>query len=137
MSGWSITLALLGVGLFLLVASRIKVIPQDQRFAVVVLGKFQKLVGPGVAIKYQGAITQWARLSLGQPGRYLGDGLADFQGVALPVRFDEPPKDGVRINSFASNEVWVEPTEVLTVRCEHCGRYNEVALSDEASTRAS
>lgn len=107
--------------------TRLKVLQEHQRFAVTMLGRYEKLVGPGLLIKFRGDETRWSRISLGQIGYYLGDGIVEFDSCTIPTKFHKTPKQGVKIISFENDEVWVEPCNTFSVRCQKCGHYNKVA----------
>jgi hypothetical protein len=101
---------------------------EGERFAVVVLGRFEKLVGPGLLIKWPGTTPTWHRLSLKQAGTYLGSGLARFNHATVPVKYEKEPKQGVEIINFEKDNIWVAPSNVMSVRCEKCGHENSVSV---------
>ena len=107
--------------------TRIKILKENERFVVTTLGRYIKIIGPGLLFKWQGSETAWTRISLGEVGRYLGNGTSEFQNIPIPVKFSNQPKQGVKIEKFADGEVWVEPSKIITVRCEKCGHYNEIS----------
>ena len=110
----------------IILVTRIKVIHQNERMAVVILGRYMKLLDPGLKIKFSGPETRWIRLSLGQLGRYVGDGIAEFDGAALPIKFEKTPKQGVKIERFDTNDIWATPCNIIVIRCEKCGHMNEI-----------
>ena len=105
-----------------------RIAKEDERFAVTVMGRFEKLIGPGVLLKFPGSSSEWTRLRLGDLGAYSGDGIARFGDTAIPVKFEDTPTSGVQIQKFDENSVWVKPSNVLSVRCEKCGHHNQVAV---------
>ncbi len=111
----------------LIVFLKIKTLGENERFAVITFGKYQKLIPPGLHFKISGSEVIWLKLSLGQLGSYLGDGIAEFKGMSIPVNFDEKPTHGVKISGFKEDHVWVSPSKTISVSCEKCGHQNEVA----------
>lgn len=120
--GFGLVVILSGYLLFLFRIAR-----EDERFAVIVLGRFQKLVGPGLLIKPPGTAPHWERLRLGQFGQYTGDGIARFGDLSVPVKYESRPATGVRIERFEGNDIWVAPSKAIGVRCEKCGHQNQVS----------
>ena len=105
-----------------------RITKEDERFAVTINGRFQKLVGPGLLMKLPGGAGNWEKLQLGQLGHYTGDGIARFGDMALPVKYSTKPQQGVCIEKFDGNDVWVTPSNVLSVRCEKCGHHTQVGV---------
>ena len=105
---------------------RSKILKDNERFAVTILGRYKNIIGPGYLMKWSGSETKWTKLSLGEVGRFVGDGTAEFQDIAIPVKFETLPKHGVKIVKFTDEGVWVEPSNVMTIRCEKCGHYTEI-----------
>ena len=105
-----------------------RITKEDERFAVTINGRFQKLVGPGLLLRLPGGVGHWEKLQLGQLGPYTGDGIARFGDTALPVKHRVQPQQGVCIEKFADNDVWVTPSNVLSVRCEKCGHHTQVSV---------
>ena len=65
---------LFGVVLFF----KIRILNENERFAVITIGRFAKLMGPGLMFKFSGGETRWVKLTLRQSGNYLGDGQAEY-----------------------------------------------------------
>ncbi len=98
-------LLVLAAGAYLF--SALKIANEHERFAVIVMGRFQKLIGPGIVLS-GGVGRQLTRIALGQEGRYLGDALAQFSGAAIPVQAPRIATGNVVvIESFRDGKVWV------------------------------
>ena len=91
-----------------------KVAPDHQRFAEYKLGQFIKLLGPGLVffIKLPGIDHQLIRISLGEKGMYLGDGLMKLGdgSFSLPIDIskDIDPGSSIVITSFKNGEFKAE-----------------------------
>lgn len=99
---------LLSAILIMILASGLKVTAESERFAVVSVGRFVRLAGPGLSFRLPGSAEQWTRIKLGDSGKYLGDGLAEVNGATIPI-LDEDlrPGDSVKVTSFRDNFIRV------------------------------
>lgn len=120
---------ILMIGLVYWLSTKIKIINDAERIAVIRAGVFQKFLMPGLHIVGFNSTNHLERLVLGQLGNYLGDEKAQFGGAVIPVKFEEELKlkHGIEISRFEKDSVWVSPCNVRVVRCEKCGHQNQVA----------
>jgi len=99
---------ILSAVLVMVLVSGIKVTAESERFVVIVAGRFLRLAGPGFLFRLPGSPQQWTRIKLGESGKYLGDGLAEFNSVSFPVEVETlGPGETVKITSFEDSKVWV------------------------------
>ena len=63
----------------------VRIAPDRVRFAVLIDGKFRALKGPGLMLKSPLPAAKWVRLSVGDRGTLISTGLADLNGVQIPV----------------------------------------------------
>ena len=90
--------------------SGIKVAAEHERFAVIKLGKFDKLKGPGIQIKIIWDRSKWIRLRIGDRGELVAAELARFQNKNFPVLIDAGSKIGssIKITGFYENKIEVQ-----------------------------
>ena len=99
---------ILSAVLVMILVSGIKVAAESERFVVLAAGRFLRLAGPGLLFRLPGSPQQWTRIKLGESGKYLGDGLAEFKGASFPVGVESlRPGETVQIISFEDSKVWV------------------------------
>ncbi len=105
-----------------------KVIPSGSCFAVVTLGQFKEFRGPGLHFKWSGGETTWQKLTTGERGIYVADGVAKFHELDLPVITKEKIEIGsfVKITSFTNEgmEISLDPNQTKSYICEKCGHNN-------------
>ncbi|HEX9758573.1 MAG TPA: hypothetical protein VGB26_12380 [Nitrospiria bacterium] len=115
--------------LALFLYSGIKITQENERFAVIVLGRFQKLIGPGLVLKLPGTGREWKRIAIGDEGEYIGDRIAKFGTVSIPIEGSSITEGHrVRISSFSNNKIWANdngPRKEFTA-CHRCGYKNPV-----------
>jgi hypothetical protein len=100
----------------------LKIAAESERFVVTSLGRFVRVAGPGLLFRLPGGLQQWSRIRLGESGRYLGDGVGEFNDVTFPVKAsDVLENDPIKIVSFRDAQVWVSRASERTVTCEKCG----------------
>jgi hypothetical protein len=118
-----ITIAIIALFVLYLIPS-IKIAKEHERFAVNVMGRFLRIRGPGLVLRLPGSAAEWTRLAIGDDGQYLGDGIAKFGNVSVPVEHGNAREGNrVRITSFLEDKVWVsdEGPGSKVVTCENCG----------------
>ncbi len=127
-NAWPIILAV--IACFFLF-SKTKMIPSGSCYAVVALGIFKDFRGPGLHFKWSGNETNWLKLSTGDRGTFISDGLAKFQDIDIPVS----NKGIIEIGSFvkitaitdSGLEVALDPNQSSVIICEKCGHFNTIA----------
>lgn len=119
----------------LAVLSRIiRVASEHERFAVIELGTFKGLKGPGVVLKL-GRIAEWLRIKLGDRGELLAPGVARLGGGEVPVRADGPVsvQQFVRVTGFEGEGgasrvvVTLDAYQQREVQCPKCSHHMELA----------
>ena len=103
--------------------SSFKIVAEDERLAIFVLGRFASVKGPGLVLVLSG--TQKAiRVRLGAVGTAVTANLARFDGIALPVKANGALATGkpVKVVGFRPTEFEVELlADSQTVHCPNCG----------------
>lgn len=111
------------------VALSIKIASESQRFIIYRLGRFIGLKGPGLLLIIPG-VDRCTKISVGDRGELLGQGLARVNGADIPVRVEGRPEMGkmVRIQSFTEKDavVAVDSAQIQEFVCEKCGYVNRV-----------
>jgi hypothetical protein len=106
----------------------IRLIPENSNCAVVKLGKFVELRGPGLHFKWSGNETQWIKLFTGDRGKLISNGIAKFQDIDLPIVPNNETKIGdfVRIELFSEEGIKVskDQDQSKSFYCEKCGHEN-------------
>lgn len=122
-----ITVVLLIVIFFL--ASGLKIVSEQERFAVFKLGRFFGFRGPGPVFRWI-HVEKWVKIKPGDRGELMDNGLAKFHDVDLPVQVDGKGSIGqiVRVKGFKGDQLWVTPdsSQGRTVVCQKCGHVNQV-----------
>jgi len=77
----------------------IRVLRDDERLALVRLGRFQGLKGPGIVVCLP-IIDRAVRLRVGDTGEVTTCGMASFGGMNIPVTGDDLSESRVRIVGF-------------------------------------
>lgn len=111
--------------------SSIRIANEDERFAVITLGRFVGIKGPGLILQNP-PLTKLVRLKLGTEGQIQSDTLVVIDGAAIPFRSAGRIRAGikVRVSGFEPTAVNVEALDHFIV-CEKCGHKN--ALRPTAS----
>lgn len=113
---------------FFVLTRIIRVASEHERFAVIDLGRFKDLKGPGVLFKLD-RNTEWLRVKLGDRGKLLAPGVARVGGSDLPVRADGSvsAQQFVRLTGFEGEAsasrlvVTVDPDQRPDLQCPKCG----------------
>ena len=112
------------------IVSKIRIIPEDQRRAIVAMGRFRGFKGPGVAMKWSGRDTIWSPVSIGQLGELLDSNLGRFEDVTIPIKVEDEAMFGdvIRIRAFEDDKACVvrNPDQKQTFLCEKCGHENRI-----------
>ena len=92
-----------------LVLVRIRVVADNQRFAVLSAGRFSRLKGPGLVFVMPGFGSRWVRIKVGDQGTLTGKGLATINRANVPVAIDVRAAVGkrVRVTGFGEDKVLV------------------------------
>jgi regulator of protease activity HflC (stomatin/prohibitin superfamily) len=112
------------------ILSLVKVVPEHERYAIYIFGRFAGFKGPGLVVRLRGTSTQWRRITTGERGVVISHEVGRFAAGDLPMLLDGPAVVGryVRVTGF-------EPKRVLTaidrdqphvVVCEKCGHANHI-----------
>ena len=118
-----VTLVLFAV-VALFLYSMIIIAQENERFAIIVLGRFQKLKGPGLVLMLPGTPGVWKRIAIGDEGEYIGGRIAKFGDTSIPIEaINITEGHRVRITSFRDNKVWTsdEGPRRKFIPCERCG----------------
>ena len=120
-SGFAIAIIIL----LLLLARCLKIAAENQRFAILRLGKYAGLKGPGLLLKFSGSETLWERLTVGDRGELVAPGIGQFKRVQVPVEIDRGVLAGstIRLIGFTGDSVltMLDPNQQRKVVCEKCG----------------
>lgn len=111
----------------------IHVASEHERFAVIELGTFKGLKGPGVLLKLD-RNAQWLRVKLGDRGELLAPGVARVGGGKLPVRADGAisVQQFVRVTGFEGEGVdsrvvvRLDANQQREIQCPKCGHRMEL-----------
>ena len=95
--------------LITLVLVRIRVVADNQRFAVFSAGGFSELKGPGLVFVLPGFGTRWIKIRVGDPGTLAGTGSAIINGANIPIAFESEDMKGqrIRVTGFSADKVLV------------------------------
>lgn len=108
----------------------IKIVPEHERFAVYLLGRFVGFRGPGLVVKMTGPSKEWKRIKSGERGVLISDDVARFSAGDLPIRLDGRPTVGayVKVTRFEKKRALaaIDPDQTRVVVCEQCGHENKV-----------
>lgn len=131
-----ITLDNIGLWVLLLIIvvfliARIKLVKDQERFAVVTLGKFSGLKGPGLLYKFSGREVQWVRVSSGNRGEVVSPGVVRVNGADVPITSgnDLSPGTFVRVSGFGHDrmDVVADSDQRRAFVCEKCGHENRLS----------
>jgi regulator of protease activity HflC (stomatin/prohibitin superfamily) len=89
-------------------ATSIKVVPENGRGVILRLGRFNSIKSPGIQLIVP-FIDRFAVLKSGDEGTMKNDGLGEFQATAAPVKKQGMISAGsrIRIERFERNEIVV------------------------------
>ena len=112
-------------------ALRFRIVREQERFAVIALGKFTSLKGPGILFKLSGKEVKWIRVSCGDRGEVISPGVIRVNGADVPFVGDSDLRPGifVRVSGFDAAKVKVvnDQDQRRVFVCEKCGHENEKA----------
>jgi len=119
--------------LFMALTGIVRVASEHERFAVIELGRFKGLKGPGVFFKFSRHL-QWLRVKLGDRGELLAPGVARIAGGELPVTTNDPvsARQFVRVIGFEGKGsgsrlvVELDPDQRREIQCLKCGHVMEL-----------
>ena len=108
-------------------ASSLRIVGENERFAVYALGLFVGLKGPGLVLKFPGSASKFTRVALGAEGEIQSNELALFGGNPMPYKALAALRAGskIRVTGFEKAAVLVEAIQQFVV-CEKCGHKNAV-----------
>lgn len=117
------------IGLFFV--SKLRVAPENTRFAVGELGNFKGFKGPGLLFKWKGAGTQWVRIRVGDRAEVTAAGVARFDDLDVPAQIDVAASIGdfVRATGFTDSSVLAirDSNQAKVFICEKCGHENAIS----------
>jgi len=122
-----------------LVAFRVKIAAENERFAIHVLGRFDGFKGPGPLFKLHGVEHQWTRIRLGERGVLVAPEVIRLHNRDLPISTSSSIEVGevVTVSGFAEGKLLIEKCsdQRQAYRCEKCGHDNLLVaqLSDTRS----
>ena len=107
---------------------KIKLIPENSIYAVIKLGKHAGFKGPGLHFKWSGNETVWFKLTTGDRGNSVSQGIVKFQNIDLPVITKNKFQVGefVKITGFTNEGIEVDrdQDQSRSIICEKCGHEN-------------
>ena len=108
----------------------IKVAADQERFAVIALGQFKELKGPGLLFKFFGNEVEWIKLRLGDRGEFVSPEFGRFNDKDIPVIIDSGTQIGslIKIIGFDENKIvaHLDSEQCRTYVCEKCGHENKI-----------
>jgi regulator of protease activity HflC (stomatin/prohibitin superfamily) len=117
--------------IFVLFIAGIKILRDQERFAVILLGKFQKFKGPGIVVNWPSAEIKRIKVSVGDRGEVLTPGWVHIRDRDLPFKSDNSIQVGniVRIMGFTEDKLIVayDNNQERSMICENCGHENILA----------
>ena len=104
--------------------SAIRVADENERFAVITLGRFAGIKGPGLVLGSP-HVQKLVRVKLGAEGQIQSDTLVMVAGQAIPYVSTGRIRPGmnVKVSGFEPKALRVETSEQFLV-CEKCGHKN-------------
>ena len=113
-----------------LLLAGIKIVPEQERFVVYLLGRFVGFKGPGLVVKMPSPSKEWKRIRSGERGVLINDSAARFSAGDLPIHLDGKPTVGayVKVTGFEEKRVLaaIDPDQTRVVVCEQCGHENKI-----------
>ncbi len=105
----------------------LKIAQENERFAILTFGRFDRLVGPGLVFAWPFGGSRFVRIASGQKAPVIGEGFIEVDGNSVPCISNATLDIGgvVRVIGFGNNQVKVEPIQSTYV-CERCGHENHV-----------
>ena len=106
----------------------LKVLRDQERFAIFTLGKFQKFKGPGLVFKWPNGLPKWIKVSVGDRGEVLKPDWVRICDWDMPFEYDSSIQVGnfVRIMGFSEDKLIVayDNNQERSMICESCGHEN-------------
>jgi hypothetical protein len=110
------------------VLMRLKIIKENERFAIHILGQFKGLKGPGLLIKFAGKEAKWTLIKADDRGKVVTDNMFRIKEKDIPFKSADKVRPGsfVRISGFENEHVIVvkDMDQRNTFICEKCGHQN-------------
>ncbi len=96
------------IAVMLLLAFSMRVVPEQQRIAVIRLGRYAGLKGPGMVMVVP-YMDRECKISIGDQGELTGDQTGNFHGIQVPVIADANrlPGASIRVVGFTRDRVQV------------------------------
>jgi len=117
------------LGSFLI--AKFKVAKDQERFAVITLGKYIGLKGPGILYKWSGKEVQWIRIACGDRGELISPNIVRINRADVPCMLDGNISLGyfVRVSGFDVDKlrVFLDPSQARIIVCEKCGHENKIS----------
>jgi hypothetical protein len=114
--------------LFIFFAMGFKVLRDQERFAVFILGRFKKFKGPGLLFKWPNGLPKWIKVSIGDRGEVLKPDWVRISDTNLPFEHDGSIQVGnfVRIMGFTEEKLIVayDNNQERSMICKNCGHEN-------------
>ncbi|HUT73067.1 MAG TPA: hypothetical protein VMW89_20540 [Desulfatiglandales bacterium] len=114
----------------IILSRSIKVTADQERFAVIALGQFKKLKGPGLLFKFFWSEVEWVKLRLGDSGELVSPEFGRFQDKDIPVVVGASTKVGslIKIIGFEENKIvaHLDSEQRRAYVCEKCGHENVI-----------
>ena len=105
-------------------AASIRVASEYQRFALFRLGRYFGLKGPGLIVIIP-VIDKCFKISIGDQGLLIGNGIGKFKETEVPVEYTEKNYVGsqIKVSGFSNNKIQVvlASDQRHIVKCEKCG----------------
>lgn len=123
--------AIIFIVVFIIFAKGFKILRDQERFAIFVLGRFQKFKGPELIFKWSDTEAKWIKVSVGDWGEVLTPGWVRIQNQDLPFKSNSSIHVGnfVRILGFTADKLIVafDSNQKRSMICESCGHENILA----------
>ena len=105
-----------------------KILRDQERFAVFILGRFKNFKGPGLVFKWPNGLPKWIKVSVGDRGKVLKPDWVRIRDWDLPFEYDSSIQVGnfVRIMGFSEGKLIVayDNNQQRSTVCENCGHEN-------------
>ena len=116
--------------LLMVVLSTIKLVPDGERFAVFILGRFARFKGPGLVLKIPSTGSEWKLVKAGERGTIISNEVGQFAAGHLPMLLDGRaiPGASIRVTGFEPDRLHaaVDSDQTKTVICAKCGHENRL-----------
>lgn len=112
----------------IVLAARIRIAKENERFAVHILGQFKGFKGPGIHIKFSGKEIEWSRIKADDRGKVVTNEMLRIGENDIPFKSDNQVRlgDYVRISGFEKEHaiVVIDNDQRNSFVCEKCGHQN-------------